>query len=113
VEQILANLLDNAAKYSPVDMPIVVSAEVRAIEIVIAVMDRGKGIPEEHIDRIFDRFYQVVERGDAHRQGIGLGLAICKGLVEAHEGRIWVDSEVSIGSTFSFSLPFAVPITAT
>ena len=110
IEQILANLLDNAAKYSPPGDAISVEADSRGNELVVAVRDHGKGIPKEHIDLIFERFYQVVERGDAHRQGIGLGLAICKGLVEAHEGRIWVESVVGEGSTFFFSLPYAVPI---
>jgi two-component system sensor histidine kinase KdpD len=112
VEQILANLLDNAAKFSPDGSPVAVTARVEDNQIVISVRDHGKGIPPEHIDHIFERFYQVAERGDAHRQGIGLGLAICKGLVEAHQGHIWVSSEVGIGSTFSFSLPFAVPVSA-
>lgn len=110
IEQILANLLDNAAKYSKPGEAISVATESRGHELIVSVEDRGKGIPKEHIDLIFERFYQVVERGDAHRQGIGLGLAICKGLVEAHEGRIWVESVIGVGSTFFFSLPYAVPI---
>ncbi|HEC23117.1 MAG TPA: GAF domain-containing protein [Chloroflexi bacterium] len=108
IQQILANLLDNAAKYSPPGTPIRVHAESQGQELIVSVTDQGQGIPPEHVEHIFDRFYQVSNsRGDAGRHGIGLGLAICRGLVEAHGGRIWVESEVGRGSTFYFSLPAA------
>ncbi len=107
IEQIVANLLDNAAKYSPAGSPISVRAESRDEELVVSVQDRGPGIPSEHLDRIFDRFYQVEASRDSGRHGIGLGLAICRGLVEAQGGGIWVESQLGQGSTFSFSLPVA------
>ncbi len=109
LEQVVANLLDNAAKFSPAGKPIEVSAAAGEDEVVISVKDYGIGIPEDQRERIFDRFYQISGRGDASRHGIGLGLAICRGLVEAHEGRIWVESVVGEGSTFSFSVPIATP----
>jgi K+-sensing histidine kinase KdpD len=114
VEQIVANLIDNAAKYSDSGTGIRIEAEARRHDLVISVIDSGSGIAEVYLERIFDRFYQVhgqtAERsGDSQRRGIGLGLAICRGLVEAHEGQIWVKSEVGKGSTFSFSLPVAMP----
>lgn len=107
--QIVANLLDNAAKYSSPGTAVTISAAAQADTIEVRVEDQGKGIPAEHIDRIFDRFYQINISGDTQRQGIGLGLAICRGLVEAHEGKIWVESEVGVGSAFTFSLPIATP----
>jgi signal transduction histidine kinase len=107
--QIVANLLDNAAKYSSPSTTVTISAAAQADTIEVRVEDQGKGIPAEHIDRIFDRFYQINISGDTHRHGIGLGLAICRGLVEAHEGKIWVESEVGVGSAFTFSLPIATP----
>jgi K+-sensing histidine kinase KdpD len=104
VQQILDNLLDNAAKYSEPGKPIVVTVKARNLGPVISVKDEGYGIPGDRLDKIFDRFYQI-KAGDDRTRGIGLGLAICHGLVEAHTGRIWVTSEVGKGSIFSFSLP--------
>ncbi len=107
VEQIVANLLDNAAKYSPAGMPIVVRATHQDRQLLVSVADRGAGIAPEHQLHIFDRFYQIDQNPDRGRHGIGLGLAICRGLVEALGGGIWVDSMLGEGSTFTFSLPAA------
>jgi signal transduction histidine kinase len=71
-------------------------------EVRIVVRDTGSGIPAEHLPHLFDRFWQA---RDARRGGAGLGLAIAKGIVEAHGGRIWVESSLGAGSTFGFSLP--------
>ncbi|HLV44310.1 MAG TPA: HAMP domain-containing sensor histidine kinase, partial [Aggregatilineales bacterium] len=67
----------------------------------------GQGIAPDYVEHVFDRFYQINTDTPGSRRGIGLGLAICRGLVEAHGGRIWVESEVGRGSSFSFSLPIA------
>ncbi len=107
IEQIVANLLDNAAKYSPAGTPIAVSVQTRSNELIVSVRDEGPGIAPEDQELIFDRFMQVHKKGDSARQGVGLGLAICRGLAEAHGGRIWVESKPGEGSTFSFSLPVA------
>ncbi|NDJ55152.1 MAG: GAF domain-containing protein [Chloroflexi bacterium] len=110
VEQIVANLINNAAKYSPAGTWIRVRArhDVKDGELIVSVEDEGQGISDEHQEHIFDRFYRIDQsRADAKRDGIGLGLAICRGLVEAHGGRIWVESRLGVGSTFSFSLPTA------
>lgn len=106
IEQIVANMLDNAAKYSPPGKPITVRVEGRSQDLAVSVSDHGQGISPEHLGHIFDRFYQIDKR-DSGRHGIGLGLAICRGLVEAHGGGIWVESRLGEGSTFSFSLPYA------
>jgi len=107
LQRVLQNLLDNAVRYSPTGGRIIVSAFVKGSEIVISVSDNGVGIPKAEQERIFERFY----RADAARAradgGTGLGLSIAKHLVEAHGGRIQVQSEVGIGSTFSVFLPCA------
>jgi histidine kinase len=103
VHQVLMNLLSNAAKYSPVDGTIAVRCQIMGEPpvAVVHVVDEGSGIASEHLPNIFDRFYLTEES----KKGIGLGLYICKGLVEAMGGDIWAVSEVGVGSTFSFTLP--------
>jgi len=110
IEQALTNLLENAAKYSPTGTPITV--EARAVEngplgtptLRIAVTDQGIGIPAAEQERIFDKFYRVTE-GVRGVSGTGMGLAIVKGLIEAHGGRVGVESISGQGSTFSVLLP--------
>jgi signal transduction histidine kinase len=105
LRQVLDNLLQNAVKYSPDGGPVSVNATVRGDEALITVNDQGMGIPRYLQDRIF-RAYERDEAGRSRGiMGTGLGLAIVKGLVEAHGGRIWVESEVGQGSTFSFTVP--------
>jgi signal transduction histidine kinase len=106
VEQILANLVDNAIKYSPHGGSILVRLTSDAQgEVVVSVSDRGSGIPAEHLDHLFERFYRV-DGGTANIKGAGLGLFICKSLVESHGGTIFVESGgAGSGSTFTFTLP--------
>ncbi|MBI4543776.1 MAG: HAMP domain-containing histidine kinase [Gemmatimonadetes bacterium] len=104
VLQVLSNLVGNAVKYTPVGGLITVRAERRDAEVCILVKDTGPGIPAEHLPHIFERFWQVRQGG---RRGIGLGLAIARGIVEAHGGRIWVESRAGAGSEFYFILPAA------
>jgi len=104
IQQVVKQLLDNALKYSPEGSPITLSAAQKDARIVIGVADRGSGIDENERGRIFDKFY----RGRSHRfdvKGTGMGLPIAKGIVEAHGGKIWVESEPGQGSAFFFSLP--------
>lgn len=105
IEVVLRNLLENALKYTPPGRPVRVRAYVSGEEMVVRVEDRGPGIPPEHRTRIFDRFYRMpgVRAG-----GAGLGLAICKGFVEAHGGRIWVEDNPEGGAAFVFTLPIHV-----
>jgi two-component system, OmpR family, sensor histidine kinase KdpD len=104
VQQVLKQLLDNALKYSPPGSPVTIAARAGEGRVVISVADRGSGIDEQEQARIFDKFFRARE----HRfrvPGTGMGLAIAKGIVEAHGGKIWVTSEPGQGSVFSFSLP--------
>ncbi len=108
VEQVLINLLENAAKYTPAGSPIELRASVTggfaAPAILLEVADRGPGVPEPDRSRIFDKFHRV--RG-APAGGVGLGLAICRGIVEVHGGRIWVADREGGGARFMFTLPIA------
>jgi two-component system sensor histidine kinase KdpD len=104
VEQVVKQFVENALKYSPEGSPLSISAALKGAKIVIGVADRGPGIEENERARIFDKFF----RGRRHRfetKGTGMGLAIAKGIVEAHGERIWVESEPGQGAAFYFSLP--------
>ncbi|MGB9628009.1 MAG: sensor histidine kinase, partial [Thermodesulfobacteriota bacterium] len=106
LEQILINLLDNAIKYTPEGGEIILSAKERPpIEVELSVKDNGLGIPEEDLPRIFERFYRVDKGRSQELGGTGLGLSIVKHLVQAHGGKVWVESQVGKGSTFYFTLP--------
>lgn len=107
IEQVLRNLLDNAIKYSLPDGTVTLSGEVDLEHklVVITVEDHGIGIPPEHLERVFERFYRVPGLETHEIQGSGLGLAICKGMIDQHGGQILVKSKLGQGSTFSFSLP--------
>ena len=104
IQQVLSNLVGNAVKFTPRQGRITVAAERIDGEVRFAVIDTGPGIPPEQVPHIFGRFWQAKS---SDRRGIGLGLAIAKGIVEAHAGRIWVESQVGIGSIFYFTLPCA------
>jgi two-component system sensor histidine kinase KdpD len=106
IREVLTQLLDNAVKYSPPGTPIVISSEVSGRFLVTSVADRGAGIDSFEQALVFDKFY----RGRDHRygvQGTGMGLAICKAIVEAHGGTMGVTSQVGSGSVFHFSLPLS------
>ena len=105
-DQILTNLLENAAKYSPKAAPIDVKVAPSDGGVDVSVSDEGMGIAPEDIPLLFDRFYQS-KRAREMKTGLGLGLYIVRGLVEAHGGRIWVDSRLEHGSTFHVWLPSA------
>jgi signal transduction histidine kinase len=102
---VLANLLSNAVKFTAPQGRLQVSAERKGEEIWISVMDTGVGIPERDYDRIFTRFYQVEPTLTRRYEGMGLGLSIAKGMVDLHNGRIWVESVVGKGSRFVVVLP--------
>jgi two-component system sensor histidine kinase KdpD len=103
IAQVLTNLMDNACKYSPPGSSITISASLSKNQVEFSVRDCGIGIPEEDLDRVFNKFYRV------HRKetitGTGLGLSICRGIVEAHCGRIWAKNNLDRGITITFVLP--------
>jgi two-component system, OmpR family, phosphate regulon sensor histidine kinase PhoR len=105
LQEVLQNFLDNAVRYSSPGGRIVIRAAVKENEMVISVSDTGIGIPKADQDRIFERFYRADAARSRESGGTGLGLSIAKHLVEAHRGRIQVESEVGRGSTFSIFLP--------
>ena len=105
IRQVLDNVIDNAIKYSEKSTRVVIEARQMGAELQVSVADQGTGIPAEDLGKVFDRMYRVEQRVSPDVKGVGLGLAICKGLVEAHGGRIWAESKVGRGSTFYFTLP--------
>jgi signal transduction histidine kinase len=105
IEQVLSNLLDNAIKFTPPSGEVSVDVTGEEHEVVVSVSDTGIGIPSDELLRIFDRFYQVEGGSTRAYRGTGLGLTICKHIVEYHQGRIWAESVEGSGSTFAFALP--------
>src|SRR5688500_3540482 len=105
IEQLLQNLVENAKKYSPDRTPIKIKVWQEDAEARVAVVDSGIGIPAADLPRIFERFSRASNVDDKRFHGMGLGLFICRGIVEEHGGRIWVESEVGKGSTFHVALP--------
>jgi signal transduction histidine kinase len=109
IEQVLTNLVSNAIKFTPPGGTILLRAEDLGDSAQVAVEDTGIGIPEKEIEHVFDRFYQVDGSATRSYRGTGLGLTICKFIVEYHHGRIWVESEEGEGTRFYFVLPKKLP----
>jgi two-component system phosphate regulon sensor histidine kinase PhoR len=109
VDQILTNLTNNAVKYSPNGGTITVTGKPLDGMVQLMVVDQGMGIPKEHLNKVFDRFHRIDNRDTRKVGGTGIGLYLVKHLVEAHGGKIWVESEVGKGSKFIFELPKCPP----
>ena len=108
IEQVLNNLLANAARHSPESSPIRIAAQLDDVHVAISVSDEGRGLSAEELPRLFQKYSGRHGEGERGLRGTGLGLAICKGLVEAHGGRIWAASGgVGQGARFTFSVPVA------
>ena len=105
--EILANLLDNADKYSPPGKRVVIEARADESEVTLSVRDQGRGLPPGDLDRVFDKFYRVDGSDSQTAYGYGLGLYVCRQLAEAQGGRIWVENHPDGGAVFSFTLPVA------
>ena len=105
IRELLLNLIDNAVHYTPSSGSIQLSLAHEGDYALIAVQDTGIGIPKEHLKRIFERFYRVDKSRARSEGGVGLGLAISRRIAEVHGGRIEVESEVGVGSTFTVFLP--------
>lgn len=109
VDQILTNLTNNAIKYSPKGGTITITAALDGDVVRMSVADQGMGIPKEHLPKVFERFHRVDNRDTRTVGGTGIGLYLVKHLVEAHGGKIWVESEHGKGSSFIFELPKCPP----
>src|SRR5579883_507136 len=107
MDQVLTNLIENAVRYTPARSPIEIRVEVRDQHLWVSIADYGPGIPPGDLERIFDKFYRVLstKRRGTSTMGTGLGLAVCRGLVEAHGGRIWAENRAEGGAIFYFTLP--------
>jgi PAS domain S-box-containing protein len=103
--QVITNLVENAAKFSSVGSAIEIEAVQKENWVIISVEDHGIGMPPDVVANLFNRFYQAEQLVTGKTRGTGLGLSICKGIAEAHGGKIWVESQVNKGSKFSFSIP--------
>lgn len=101
------NLLSNAFKYSEQDTTVTVSLKTDNDEVFVEIRDQGVGIPEDEIGKLFQPFSTTSAKSTTGEKSTGLGLVSVKKIVEAHEGRIWVESEVGKGSRFFFALPLA------
>src|SRR5262249_3204691 len=105
IVQVIGNLYENALKFSPGSTDIVARvAQAKGREIQISVSDSGPGVPDDHKQQIFEKFHQVKYGKKVAGQGVGLGLAICKTIIEAHRGHIWVENNPEGGSIFAFVL---------
>ena len=102
IQQALSNLVGNAIKFTPEGGKIAVTASREAQVVLVSVLDSGPGIPEDHLPKVFDRYWQSTR---TNRQGAGLGLAIAKGIIEGHGGRIWIESSPGKGTAARFTLP--------
>ncbi|MBN8634600.1 MAG: PAS domain S-box protein [Anaerolineae bacterium] len=108
IGQVLVNLVGNAVKFSPPATPITITVVPQANAVQVDVHDEGVGIPPEEREKVFEAFRQIERKGASYRPGAGLGLAICKSIIEAHGGRIWVQDPAA-GTTISFRLPIVSP----
>lgn len=108
LEQALFNIIENAVKYSPSDETVMIRVDSDSSSCRIVVEDRGPGIPAHLLDRIFDMFY-VIGEGDHRKHGTGIGLAICRGMINAHSGRVWAEQRNDGGTRFVVELPLVHP----
>ncbi|OPX84534.1 MAG: Alkaline phosphatase synthesis sensor protein PhoR [Pelotomaculum sp. PtaB.Bin104] len=105
IEQVLRNLVDNAVKYSTENTEIVIKGELLSGEVIVSVADQGIGIGDEHLNRLFEKFFRVSNGIQEHQKGMGLGLPLARQILISHGGRIWATSKLNHGSTFYFTLP--------
>ena len=107
IVQVLINLINNAVKYTPENAKITIGAKAEGDNAVLWVEDEGQGIPKGQEDKVFEMFYTGVKRSPDSRRGIGLGLALCRSIVQAHGGEIWMRNIQPHGAKFWFTLPIA------
>lgn len=104
IEQVLMNLLENAIKYSPNHTQIEINARCRDKDVLVSVTDQGNGIPVDELEHIFEKYYRG-KKSDGNQDGFGLGLAICKNIINAHGGKLWAENSKKSGAIFYFTLP--------
>lgn len=105
IVRVIVNLVGNAIKFSPTGGTVTVYAGIEGTQVMFRVEDQGPGVPEHLQSAIFERYKQLDQAKETKRRGVGLGLSICKAIVEKHKGKIWVESDPGKGSTFCFSIP--------
>jgi signal transduction histidine kinase len=110
IRQVLLNLLSNAVKFTPDGGAIGVRARRTVGEVEVSVRDTGIGIAPEDQAKIFEEFQQVGRPSDRSREGTGLGLTLAKRFIELHGGRIWIESQLGVGTTFTFAIPVTGPV---
>lgn len=109
IEQVLRNLINNAVKYSMENTQILIKGELLPGEVVISVADQGIGISDEHLNRLFEKFFRVNSGIQEHQKGMGLGLPLARQVIISHGGRIWAKSKLGHGTTLYFTLPCGSP----
>lgn len=107
VAEVLTNLLDNADKYSPPGSPVAVEVRADQVEVTLSVRDAGRGLPAGSLEKVFEKFYRADNSDSQPAYGYGLGLYVCRRLIEAQGGRIWAENHPQGGAVFSFTLPVA------
>lgn len=107
ISSVITNFISNAIKYSPADSHIRIECKNNHDYVQVSVSDKGMGIKTENLEKIFDRYYRVETDLIKHISGFGIGLYLCAEIIKQHTGKIWVESEVGVGSTFHFSLPIS------
>lgn len=105
IVEVLMNVLDNAAKYTPAGRPIVIDVGVGVADVTIAIRDSGAGLPQRELERVFEKYYRIDSSDAQIAYGYGLGLFICRRLIDAHGGRIWAANHADGGAVFAFTLP--------
>jgi len=107
LKQVITNLVKNAATYSPEDSPIKLEGRICKEHFEVSVTDHGDGIASQHLEKIFEPFYRVTLTDRRRWGGMGLGVSLCRGIIEAHGATIWVESKLGEGSKLTFALPIS------
>jgi two-component system sensor histidine kinase KdpD len=107
IDQVLTNLLTNALCYTPPTTDITIQVMVEEFRLLTRIVDRGPGIVETEREHIFEKFYRCKPTARKNISGLGLGLSICRGIINAHHGHIWVEENPNGGAVFAFTIPYA------
>ncbi len=105
ISRVFINLIDNAIKYSPENTVISISIEDDSTQSQVTIEDQSNGIASDDLPKLFERFVHIRKDTNAAAEGSGLGLSICKGIIELHGGKIWAESKLGVGNKFIFTLP--------